>query len=365
MSLLDARRGALYLIDGERLELNRTIGGSAQQTIDDAGAAIASLREAGDEYLDILPAATHVLGAAIEIEGEFRGLIVVADKESRTGVGPFGEADRRTLELFANQAAIALENARLHRDALEKERLEREMELAAEIQQQLLPTVVPDIPGFEVLGWSRPARQVGGDYYDLIALKEGSWGVVLGDVSGKGMPAALMVSTAHSALRLLLDQWEVGPALLERLNRHIAETSAPNKFITFFIAEVESESGSVHFLNAGHNPALLLGSSDEPRELCTGGLPLGLLPEGSYRDEGLQMQPGDLLCIYSDGITEAVSATDEEFGDGRLVTVLKEFRYEPLHSIVAAIDRATAEFALGMPQADDQTLVLLRRVAND
>lgn len=362
VSLIDARRGALYLIDGDNLELARTIGGSAVETIEGQAVAIAALVGQSDEASEVLPGARHLLVSPIEIEGDKRGLLVVADKESRTGVGPFQDSDCRTLQLFANQAAIALENARLHRDALEKERLEREMELAAEIQKRLLPTVVPEVEGYELLGWSRPAQQVGGDYYDLVALKEGSWGLVVGDVSGKGMPAALMVSTVHSALRLLLDRLEVGPALLERLNRHIAETSAPNKFITFFMAEVDSSNGQVQFLNAGHNPAILMSEDGSSRELRTGGLPLGLLPEGSFKSSAFVMQPGDLLCIYSDGITEAISKADEEFGDERLIEVLQEYRSEPLQSVIAAIDRATASFSRGMPQADDQTVLLLRRL---
>ncbi len=363
ISLLDARRGVLYLTDGDELELERTIGGDATERVSLQDPDVAALLERrSPEGQNLLPGASYLLGAAIEVDGERRGLIVVADKESRTGVGPFGDAARRTLELFANQAAIALENARLHREALEKERLEREMELAAQIQQRLLPTLVPEVSGFAILGWSRPARLVGGDYYDLIALKEGSLGLVVGDVSGKGMPAALMVSTVHSALRLLLDHLEVGPDLLERLNRHISDTSAPNKFITFFMVEVDSQKGAVHFLNAGHNPALLVGSSGEPQELKTGGLPLGLLPDSVYKDGSFSMEPGDLLCIYSDGITEATSQTDEEFGTGRLIEVLNEYREESLESIIAAIDRATTKFARGMPQFDDQTLLLLRRL---
>jgi sigma-B regulation protein RsbU (phosphoserine phosphatase) len=362
ISLLDARRGAWYLVQGDKLRLNRTLGGDAAASIDADEETIAALL-AGEEVenQEFLPGAEYLLVASIEVEGERRGLLLVADKESRTGVGPFTAADRRMLELFANQAAIALENARLHQEALEKERLEREMQLAGEIQKQLLPTLVPEVAGYEFLGWSRPAQQIGGDYYDLIALREGNWGLVVGDVSGKGMPAALMVSTVHSALRLLLDHLDVGPELLERLNRHIAETSAPNKFITFFMAEVDSQRGQVRFMNAGHNPAILMSLSGEVKELETGGLPLGLLPEGSFESGGFDIQPGDLLCIYSDGITEALSGDDEEFGMERLLAVLAETRDKPLASIIAAIDRATAEFAIGMPQSDDQTLLLLRR----
>jgi hypothetical protein len=181
IALLDARRGALFLDHEDGLKLERTIGGDAAEWVASDDPILGELLERRTpEGQELLPGASYLLGAAIEVDGRRRGLIVVADKESRTGVGPFGDAARRTLELFANQAAIALENARLHLAALEKERLEREMELAAQIQTRLLPTTVPDVSGFEILGWSRPARHVGGDYYDLISLKEGSWGLVVG-----------------------------------------------------------------------------------------------------------------------------------------------------------------------------------------
>ncbi|MDX1643716.1 MAG: SpoIIE family protein phosphatase [Thermoanaerobaculia bacterium] len=371
VSLLDARRGALYLLEDERFALQRTIGGDAAETIqldDPVLAALLRGEAVGEQAL--VPGAVHLLLEPIESEAGRRGLLIVADKESRTGVGPFGRSDQRTLELFANQAAIALENARLHREALEKERLEREMELASEIQRRLLPTTIPVVPGFELYGWSRPAQQVGGDYYDLIVLGDGRCGLVVGDVSGKGMPAALMVSTVHSALRLLLDRLTVGPELIERLNRHISETSAPNKFITFFLAEVvggvsAGDRSEMRFLNAGHNPALLVSPSGEMRRLETCGLPLGLLPDSTYDAGSVGIGPGDLLCVYSDGITEAVSPDDEQFGMSRLCEVLVSCREEPLETIVATIDRTTAEFAGGMPQADDQTLVLVRRRVDD
>lgn len=363
VSLLDARRGALYLLDGEELTLQRTIGGDAAEAVPLADPVVTALLhdEAVGEQ-SILAGATHLLAEPIESEAGRRGLLVVADKESRTGVGPFGRSDQRTLELFANQAAIALENARLHREALEKERLEREMELASEIQRRLLPTVLPEISGFELLGWSRPAQEVGGDYYDVVDLPGGGCGLVVGDVSGKGMPAALLVSTVYSALRLLLDRLSVGPELVERLNRHIAETSTPNKFITFFLAEVNGSGPEMRFVNAGHNPPLLVSTAGETRELETSGLPLGLLPDSTYGIDSVELAAGELLVIYSDGITEAVSPDDEQFGMRRLREAVRACRDEPLDAIIRTIDRVTAEFACGMPQADDQTLLVLRRL---
>jgi len=277
-------------------------------------------------------------------------------------VGPFPSTDRRTLELFANQAAIALENAKLHKLALDKERLEREMELAAEIQQQLLPKTMAAIPGFEVLGWNRPARQVGGDYFDVQKLDDGRrWGLVVGDVTGKGMPAALLVSTLHSALRVLGDRVEVGPPLVELLNQHIYEFSSANKFITLILAVLELEGNELTCLNAGHNPGILLRTGGSVEQLNSSGLPLGLMPQATYRADSFEIGSGDLVCLYSDGITECESPEEEEFGLERLVDLLQAHRDCPLTDLIGEIDKAVTGFAQDLPQGDDQTVLLLRR----
>ena len=362
VSLLDARRGALYILEDGRYRLEGTFGGEAAPSFAGDGELRQFLVAGGEAPAHLLPGARYLQGVPIEVESGPRGLIAVGDKESRRGVGPFLASDRRTLSLFANQAALALENARLHLQALEKERLEREMHLAAEIQRQILPKGAPVVDGFELIGWYRPARQVGGDYYDLFRREDGRIGLVVGDVSGKGMPAALMVSVLHSALRLLLDQDGFGPAMLERLNRHVHESSASNKFITMLLAELDPATGVLHYMNAGHNPAILLRADGRTEELPAGGMPIGLMPVARFQSRALTMEPGDLLCIYSDGITEAAAPDDEEFGMGRLTEQLRAGQSRPLAELVEAIPHAIGEFSQGLPQGDDQTLVLLRRV---
>src|SRR3954469_1224197 len=292
VSLLDARRGALYLLEDGRYRLDRIFGGEAAEwlTADDPKLH-AFLADAGEAPAHLLPGARYQLVVPIEVESGRRGLLVGGDKESRRGVGPFLPSDRRTLSLFATQAALALENARLHLQALEKERLEREMHLASEIQRQILPKGAPTVPGYDLRGWYRPARQVGGDYYDLFHVRGGRFGLVVGDVSGKGMPAALMVSTLHSALRLLFDHLEFGPVLLERLNRHIVESSASNKFITMLLAELDPLSGVLHYMNAGHNPGILLHRDGSVDSLTAGGLPLGLMAEARFQSRALNLEP--------------------------------------------------------------------------
>ena len=372
VSLLDARRGAFYLRNAEgRLALAGTIGGGARDVLDAPPAGGSDADALEEAAAGVIPDAEHSLAVAIEGDGGSGsvGLLVVADKESRTGIGPFAASDHRALSLFANQAGIALTNANLHRQALEKERLEREVELAAEIQQRILPSDMPDVGSFETAGWSRPSRQVGGDYYGSLQLKGLRRGMVVADVTGKGMPAALLVSTLDSALRLLVDDSRFGgesvgvktsAELFERLNKHIVESSASNCFITLILAEVDPRDRSVRYVNAGHNPGLLVRRSGEVTPLGASGLPLGLLPNATYRVDEVGMEPGDLICLYSDGITECESVADEEYGQERLETFLRERRERPLSEVIQAIDDDVSRFGAGLPQGDDQTVVLIR-----
>jgi sigma-B regulation protein RsbU (phosphoserine phosphatase) len=363
VSLLDARRGALFLMQGPRFELVRAFGGEAAQELDPRDEEVAELLSGrARPNCCALPGAQHLFGVPIVLDGETKGILVVGDKESRKGVGPFRPEDKRTLELLANQAAIALENAELHRQALEKERLEREIELASQIQRQILPQGAPDIVGYELAGWYRPARHIGGDYYDFFPLPgERRSAIVVGDVSGKGVPAALLVSTLHSALRLLVERESVSAATVARLNRHILESSSANKFITLFLVELDADTGELAFVNAGHNPGLVVRATGAVEELGAGGVPLGLVGDAGFRIDRLRLEPGDLLCLYSDGITEATSPADEEYGLARLSQLLRAHAADPLGAIVAAVDCAVVEFAADRPQGDDQTLVLLRR----
>lgn len=367
VSLLDARRGAFYEACDGGFQLRSFIGGDAVPSIA-SGALTSSAQDASQEDGDTardgrsaLPGAEHALAMPIRNSGASRGLLVVGDKESRYGVGPFSSQDRQTLALFAYQAAIALENAHLHQQALEKERMEREMELAAQIQRQILPDRLPSTQGYEVFGWNRPARQVGGDYYDVLTLANGNLVLVVADVSGKGMPAALMVSTLHSALRLMLDQTGVKAELLERLNRHILDLSLPNKFITLLLVEIEPATGKLRYLNAGHNPGLLVGIDGGIERLKAGGLPLGLMPSSQYQLSELELGEGAVLCLYSDGITECASPDGDEFGEQRLSDFLLQNRDLALERLEREMVEACVLFARGEAQGDDQTVVLLRR----
>jgi phosphoserine phosphatase RsbU/P len=375
VSLLDARRGALYQLQGENYQLRQAIGGSAAPRVTAQNEDVAALLRTGrspqpveapeptdpDLASTLLASARFLAAVPIELDDQPWGLLVVGDKEHRHGVGPFSAADHRTLGLFGHHAAIAIANAQLHQQALEKERLERDMELAAEIQRQLLPEVIPDVPEYALGGWNRPARQVGGDYYDIRPLEDDRLLLVLGDVTGKGMPAALLVSTLHSALRLMVPRLALGPEFLRRLNEHLLEISPVNKFITLVLVDLDIAQGRLRYLNAGHNPALLLRRDGSVEELPAGGPPLGLLPDSSYRAAEYAMGVGDLLCLYSDGLTEATTPDDEEFGTERLAQLLDTHRQDTPRAIRATLETTLHRFTAGQPQGDDQTLILLRR----
>ncbi|MEM9292630.1 MAG: SpoIIE family protein phosphatase [Acidobacteriota bacterium] len=371
ISLLDARQGALFDIplsedDGKATQL-------ALEPIQMMGeltpaASSLSFQQALENPTELFSGAKYALAQAITLDEEPSGLLVVADKESRHGVGPFPDSDSRTLALFAQQSAVALRNARHHRDALEQERIQRDLVLAAQIQQQLLPDALPEVDGYGIAAWSRPAREVGGDYYAAHRLEDGRLLLVIADVAGKGVPAALLVSNLDSALHLMLADSgnslsTLDAAQVERLSRHIFERSLSNQFITFLALCLNPASGAVEFVNAGHNPGLVHRASGNFLEMQASGPPVGMFPAVAYRLGQLTLEPGDLLCLYTDGISECADEEEVELGDDGLKELLIASAPGPLHHLTDRIAERCLELSGDRPQADDQTLVLLQRRA--
>ncbi len=370
ISLTDAGKGTLILFreDGTPL-LERSLGGQllpaeqlaawdlpeGETVINNAAATVptAGVRFASCE---------KCLAVPISVSGRRLGVLAVADKESRDGrVLDFTPADARLLSLFANQAAAAIETARLHQAAIEQERLERELELAAAIQREILPRSLPEVAGVELAASNLPTRQVGGDYYDFFPLSRGRLGFVVADVSGKGIPAALLVSTVHAAVHLQIDEARTVAELVSRIDRHLQRYAATRKFLTLFFGLFEPDTGLLTYVSAGHNPALLQPAGGQMIRLASTGVPLGMFPQASWRQETVTLSPGDLLCVYTDGLTEAVDAGDEEFGLERLSAIVAAGAGLPLMSLRDRIVGEVAAFARDVPQYDDQTLLLLRR----
>lgn len=366
VSLLNARSGALIVrrrdVDGGFYikEFGSAFPDPGPGVGIPEGVCVANRREERPAFL-AAATAEKLLTVPIRSEGEPIGVLVVGDKENRAGgIDDFNQADARILSLFGNQAAIALDNARLHREALEKERMEREIELAASIQRTIIPASLPEVEGLDICGANRPTRQVGGDFYDVFPLPGGRVAFALADVSGKGVPAALLVSTVHACLHVLFD---VGrddlPFVVARVNEHLLRFSSSRKFATLFLGIFEPSSRVMRYVNAGHNPGILL-SGESFELLGPTGIPVGMFPNAVHKEEVRTLRASDLLVLYSDGITEAQDGGETEFGMERLTGLVLGGRELSPAGLTGEIFGAVDEFTRGVAQYDDQTVLVAR-----
>jgi sigma-B regulation protein RsbU (phosphoserine phosphatase) len=299
-----------------------------------------------------------VLCAPLLTKSEVTGVLAVFN---RRGVDGFGGSDQRLLSIVAAQSAQIIENARLYEEERSLRRIQEELRLAKEIQCRLLPDGSPTVPGFQVAGRSRPVEAVGGDYYDLIEAERGLT-VCLGDVSGKGLSAALLMANLQATVRThtLLT---LAPAdSLRNANRLLWRSTEAHKFATLFLAEVEPTSGEVTYSNAGHDPPVLISGDGSLSELSTGGLVLGFLEETPYEEGHVTMSPGDVLLIYSDGVTDALDADGRPFGRARLVSTVSRTSDRSAEAIGDAVVEAVERHAAGAEQTDDITLVVVKRL---
>lgn len=270
-----------------------------------------------------------------------------------------------------NDMAVAVKQGR--REAVARERLEKELETARAIQERLLPDEMPVLPGFEVTGASIPCLQVGGDYFDFLDQENGLLGVAIGDVSGKGIPAALLMSNLQASLHgQVLHPGQVS-GVVKRVNELLVKSTDPHMFATFFYGVLDRTAGAFTCTNAGHNPPLLLRADGELEQLEAGGLPLGMLPDVPFEQDTVTLEPGDTLLMYTDGITEAIGplsdgsipreedAVETMFGEDRLVALLKENRGQSASDIKETVLRAVSDHTRGVPQSDDITLVVVTR----
>lgn len=241
----------------------------------------------------------------------------------------------------------------------EKERLEGELEAARSIQMKLLPQQIPKLRGYEIAAASLSAKQVGGDYYDFLPLTGQRLGFAVGDVSGKGMPAALLMANLQASLHTLIESQRNPSELVCGLNRVLHANTDPQMFATFFFGVLDAESGKLRYVNAGHNSPIICGDGRLER-LSAGGLPLGILPETDYAEGRINLNPGELIVLYSDGITEAMNAQEQEFSEERLIRLLQNNCRQPVELILQAVLTEVESFA-GAPQ-DDVTMVLIKRI---
>jgi phosphoserine phosphatase RsbU/P len=261
------------------------------------------------------------------------------------------------LETLAHEAAVAIEHARLYREAEAKARTDRELAIAADIQQALLPRSRWTSATVDAIGTSTPCRSIGGDFFDYVDQPSGAFGFALGDVAGKGPPAALL--TAMLQGMLAAHAGAVGPArTMGLINEGLIRRAVSARYATAFYGVLAGDGGFT-YCNAGHNPPFLIGASGT-RRLDTGGPVVGLLPGATYEEEVIRLDPGDLLVVFSDGISEAFDVQGNDFGDDRILEVLAPRAGDPVPDLLAALLRAVADFCAGAEQSDDQTVVLVR-----
>ncbi|HSJ54683.1 MAG TPA: GAF domain-containing SpoIIE family protein phosphatase [Anaerolineae bacterium] len=276
---------------------------------------------------------------------------------------PFSAGELKLLNSVAMQVAPALEVARLYQVAVEKARMERELQMARQVQASLIPTSMPNVPGWEFASDWRPALEVAGDFFDLVATEDGQLSLVIADVSGKGMPASLFMVFTRSVLRASMEHSSVPAEGLARANRLIAEEARAAMFVTLFYARLNLQTGDLTYVNAGHNPPLLYRSATaEIAPLTRTGMALGILEDSSYEQKSVRLQPGDSLLFYTDGLTEAFNGNREEFGMERVRQVVQEHQGGSAGGLVTALETAVDGFTRGAPVSDDMTLLALKRL---
>jgi len=365
-----AQRGVVMTLEGEHLEVKANKGEGfhistavRDRVINEKASVLvrdAQLDEAFRERMSIVEQKVRTL-MAVPLQTETRtiGLIYV---DSPNMFRAFTKDDLSLLTVMANVAAIRIEHARLSEVEEMERRMARELDQAAEIQRSFLPGAAPQVAGVDLAGYNAACRTVGGDYYDFFTYPNGRVAMVLGDVSGKGMPASLMMMGLQARVQVLADEPQNLAAVINRLNKITCQNCPSNRFITFFICVLDAATGELVFCNAGHNPPVIVRAGGAVEHLEDGGPPLGILAIAVYSEYRAKLGPGDVLAIYSDGVTEANNGDQEEYGDDRFAAALSANRQKSAAEIVAAVNQSLTEFAAGSPPADDITLIVARRL---
>jgi sigma-B regulation protein RsbU (phosphoserine phosphatase) len=302
-----------------------------------------------------------ILCVPLSVKEKIIGVVYV---DNRLVKGIFTSSDLELLSAIASSAAIAIENARLYQVAIEKGRLERELQIARQVQSSLLPKEIPTHPGWEFSALWQPARQVAGDFYDFIRLGPEQLGLLIADVTDKGVPAALFMAMAHTILRASLRKPSSAAADIRRANRLICAETTSNYFVTVFYAGLDLKSGQVTYVNAGHPPALWCRAVErmEVIPLILSGMALGIDPNASYDQQVIQLEPGDYILGYTDGVTEAFNDKQEMYGESRLMSEITKLTTLKPAVILDAILHLVIGWSENSEYFDDITLLIANRL---
>ena len=271
----------------------------------------------------------------------------------------FSEAEIRTLRIIANQASVAVQLAQLHQVQIEKEWLERELALAAEIQAGILPKQMPTAEGFAFAGSSMPWEQIGGDFFDLIMLPEENLGIAIGDVSGKGLTAALLMFAVRTALRAHVEHEYAIREILSRVNRAVCRDTQMEQFATLFYGVLNVPTKTLTFVNAAQTPPLIF-RGDKVLSLETGGLPVGLFPDEFYQEEAIQLEAGDVIVMYTDGFTDVLGISGKVFGQEDLCRLIRDHKQETPEQMIKTLEQDLSRFLDNSQYGDDRTMLVIK-----
>lgn len=279
---------------------------------------------------------------------------------NRLDGNPFTESDQNLLMIFASQAALAIENSSLFQSALEKERMDKELQVAAEIQQLILPQEIPAIPGLDISATYIPCKEVSGDYYDIIRINDNEYIFIVADVSGKGFPGAMLVSTMQATLKAYLEYSSDLLSIITNLNERIIKNTTDDRFITFFFGKYNIAESSFTYINAGHNPPILVVDGKEFKYLKKGGIFIGCMP-WKYEIEKIDLPRGSVLAMYTDGLVEAMNERKREFGENRFKRLLIKYHKAPMSQLQEKILSNIRKHVGDAKLDDDFTLILLKK----
>jgi len=365
-----AGRGVLMTLDGDQLNVRAAhgVGFQISSTVrdrvlkgkDSLLIRDAQLDQALREHMSIVEQKVRsMIAVPLQTNDRVIGLIYV---DSPDAIREFTIEDLNLLTVMANIAAIRIEHARLNEIEETERAMAKEMHQAALIQQQLLGSA-PAVEGMDIGAKTVASRAVGGDYYDFIKYADGRVAMMVGDVAGKGMPAALLMSSLQARVHVVFEEPDHLAQKMTRLNKGTCASCPDNRFITFFTCIADPKTGLVVYTNAGHNPPLVVRAKGGFETLGgAGGMILGILPMAQYQEAKITLDSGDILILFSDGVTEAVDPDDHDFGEERLANLVGLMRDRPAAEIVEEVHRAVHTFTQGAPAADDITVVIARRL---
>jgi len=365
-----AGRGVLMTLEGDELQvraargdgfkISTTVRERVLRRKESLLVRDAQLDHALREHMSIVEQKVRsMIAVPLQTNDRVIGLIYV---DSPHLIREFSREDLNLLTVMANVAAIRIEHARLNEIEEAERAMAKDMQQAAVIQQRLLPEKAPVAEGLDIAGRTKACRTVGGDYYDYLAFPDGRIGVLVGDVAGKGMPASLLMSSLQARVQVLFEDGDDLARKIGRLNKAVAANCPDNRFITFFMSVIDPKTGELVYTNAGHNPPVVVRAAGGFETLKdAGGIILGILPIAVYKEARVTLEPGDVLVLFTDGVTEAADPNDEEYGEERLAALVASMKDRPSEEIVEAIHNAVAAFTQGAPAADDITVVVARR----